>query len=144
MQVKAKTQAWLVLVALVLTVHLPFNLIQAQQSNETNGETETVTVSPIACWWRASASAVRVGEEFTLVLTCSMLETETTTVVADRSRLDPQVIQLQPFEVIDGPQAAESQTISSRFLQYEYTLQYIGEDFDQDLEIPPLEITYHV
>ena len=144
MQVNVKTQAWLVLVALVLTVHLPFNLIQAQQSNEINGETENITVSPIACWWRASASAVSVGEEFTLVLTCSMLETETTTVIADRSRLDPQVIQLQPFEVIDGTQATESQTTSSRFFQYEYTLQYIGEDFDQDLEIPPLEITYHV
>ena len=142
MQVKA--QAWLVLVALVLTVYFPFNLVQAQQSNGMNGETETITVSPIACWWRTSASAVHVGEEFVLVLTCSMLETETTTVVADRSRLDPQVMQLAPFEVIGGNQATESQTISSRFFQYEYTLQYIGEDFDQELEIPPLVITYHV
>lgn len=130
--------------ALVLAVHFPFNLVQAQQSNGTNGETENIAVSPIACWWRTSTSAVRVGEEFVLVLTCSVLETETTTVVADRSRLDPQAIQLPPFEVIGGTQAAESQTSSSRFFQYEYTLQYIGEDFDQDLEIPPLEITYHV
>jgi hypothetical protein len=144
MQVKAKAKAWLVLMALVLTVYFPFNLVQAQQSNGTNGEIENITVSPIACWWRTSTSAVRVGEEFILVLTCSVLETETTTVIVDRSRLDPQVVQLPPFEVIGGTQATESQTISSRFFQYEYTLQYIGEDFDQELEIPPLIITYYV
>ena len=58
-----------------------------------------VEVEPITCWWRSSTSAVRSGEPFTLTLTCQVVETETTKVVPDQSKLDPSVVQLQPFEV---------------------------------------------
>ena len=53
------------------------------------GATINVEADPIRCWWRTSASAVRVGEPFTVVLTCAVVENEATTVVPDQSRLEP-------------------------------------------------------
>ena len=38
--------------------------------------TEDVEVEPIICWWRTTTAAVRVGEQFGLTLTCSVVETE--------------------------------------------------------------------
>ena len=61
-----------------------------------------VEVEPITCWWRSSTSAVRSGEPFTLMLTCQVVETDTTKVVPDQSKLDPSVVQLQPFEIFGG------------------------------------------
>ena len=40
------------------------------------GATINVEADPIRCWWRTSASAVRVGEPFTVVLTCAVVENE--------------------------------------------------------------------
>ena len=37
---------------------------------------QTVQTDPLQCWWRTSAGAVRVGEPFTVVLTCAVLETD--------------------------------------------------------------------
>ena len=54
------------------------------------------------CWWRTSAGAVRVGEPFSLVLTCAVVETDAAKVVVDQSRLEPSVIQFAPFEVLGG------------------------------------------
>jgi hypothetical protein len=68
---------------------------------------EAVTLEPIECWSRTSTGAVRVGELFTLVLTCAVVETSSTTVVPDQSRLDPGVLQLPPFEVVRGTQATD-------------------------------------
>jgi hypothetical protein len=42
---------------------------------------ERVEVDPVTCWWRTSAAAVRVGEPFGVVLTCSLLQTEAARVV---------------------------------------------------------------
>ena len=79
----------------------------------------------------------RVGELFTLVLTCSVVETASTTVVPDQSRLDPGVFQIPPFEVVSGTQANDLRTATRRFFQYEYTVRYVGEDFDKDISLPP-------
>lgn len=106
--------------------------------------TETAEVAPIECWWRTSANSARVGQLFRVILTCSVLETTSTTVVPDQSRLDPSVLQLPPFEVISGFQAADLRTPSRRFFQYEYTLRYIGEDFGRDLALPQLPVSYRV
>ena len=57
---------------------------------------------PLQCWWRTSAGAVRVGEPFTVVLTCAVLETDAATVVVDQTRLEPSVVQFAPFEVLGG------------------------------------------
>ena len=40
-----------------------------------------VEVEPVTCWWRTGAVAVRVGETFAVVLTCSVLETEAARVI---------------------------------------------------------------
>lgn len=101
-------------------------------------------VPPIECWWRTGTSAVRVGEPFTVVLTCAVLETTATTVVPDQSRLDPTVLQLQPFEVTGGRQAPDLRTKTRRFFQYEYDVRYIGEEFGRDVALPALSLAYRV
>lgn len=105
---------------------------------------ETVTLEPIECWSRTSTNAARVGELFTLVLTCAVVETASTTVVPDQSRLDPGVLQIPPFEVVRGTQATDVRAGTRRFLQYEYTLRYVGEDFGKDVALPSVTISYRV
>ena len=105
---------------------------------------ETVTVEPIECWWRTSTGAARVGELFTLVLTCAVVESVETKVVPDQSRLDPGVLQLPPFEIVRGAQAADVRSGLRRFVQYEYTMRYIGEDVGRDVSLPALTVTYRV
>ena len=105
---------------------------------------EAVTLEPIECGWLTSTGAVRAGELFTLVLTCSVVETVSTTVVPDQSRLDPGVLQFPPFEVVRGTQANDLRTGTRRFFQYEYTLRYVWEEFGKAVSLPPLTISYHV
>lgn len=129
----------------VIALITPFQS-EAQQETApqraTAGMTET---APIACWRRTSSGAVRVGEHFTLVLTCAVVETEATTVVADESRLDPAVLQMPPFDVIGGTRAADLQTAVRRFFQYEYLLRVINEDvIGEDVSLPELTMTYRV
>ena len=103
------------------------------------------SADPIRCWWRTSASAVRVGEPFSLVLTCAVLENDTIKVVPDESRLDQSVMQLPPFEVVGGSHPADLRTDERRFFQYQYTLRVINERlFGRDVELPGLQITYRV
>ncbi len=111
---------------------------------QTTPASQNVELAPIACYWRTSTDAVRVGELFTLVLTCSVLDTAATTVVPDQSRFDPGALQLQPFEVRGGTQAPDLRTPNRRVFQYEYQLRYIGEDVGRDLQLPALTITYRV
>jgi len=104
-----------------------------------------VEVEPIKCWWRTSSSAVRSGEPFTLTLTCAVVETEANKVVPDFSKLDPQVVQLPPFEVIGGTHPGDVVVPGKRFFQYDYRLRLIAEDaFGNDVSIPPLEISYRI
>jgi hypothetical protein len=107
--------------------------------------TVDVEVEPITCWWRSSTSAVRSGEPFTLALTCQVVETESTKVVPDQSKLDPSVVQLQPFEVIGGSHAPDMRVPGKRFFQYEYQLRLINEGaFGADVDVPQLQISYRV
>ena len=137
-----------VVVTLALTLCHPFVAVGlAQAAGDTAQKaapTETVTLDPIGCWWRVSAGAVRVGEPFTLVLTCSVVESADTTVVPDRSKLDPGVLQMPPFEVVRGTEATDQRTGIHRLFQYEYTLRYAGEEFGRDISVPPLTIAYRV
>ncbi len=80
--------------------------------------TSDVEVDPISCWWRTTTRAVRAGEPFGLTLTCSVVETESTKVVPDLSRLDPAVVQLPPFEILSGTHAGDITVPGKRFLQY--------------------------
>src|SRR5688500_18636348 len=89
--------------------------------------TEDISVAPIECFTRTTAEAVRVGEPFTLVLTCAVLETAGTIVVPDESVLDAAVLQAAPFEIVDGTHPPDVRTTSRRVFQYEYRVHYIGE-----------------
>ena len=106
--------------------------------------TESLELVPIDCRWRANASAVRVGQPFSVVLTCSVIETASTIVAPDQSRLDPAVIDLQPFEVVGGQVGQEVRTPGYRHFQYEYDVRYFGELFGDDIPVPELTIDYRV
>jgi hypothetical protein len=107
--------------------------------------TVNVEADPIRCWWRTSASAIRVGEPLSLFLTCAIVENATTTVVPDQSRLDPSAMQLPPFEVIGGQREPDLHSDSRRFFQYQYNLRLISEEmFGRDVRIPSVQINYHL
>src|SRR5687767_4586421 len=80
----------------------------------------SVEVEPVTCWWRTGVSAVRVGEPFTLTLTCTILETDSARAIVDRGRLGTAAVQFAPYEVIGGRQSADEVTPSRRFIQYDY------------------------
>jgi hypothetical protein len=107
--------------------------------------TENIEADPIRCWWRTSASAVRAGEPFTLVLTCAIVDNESTSVVPDQSRLEPSAMQLPPFEVIGGQRGPDLHSDQRRFFQYQYKLRIINEElFGKDAHIPSIQVNYHI
>jgi hypothetical protein len=106
---------------------------------------QTVQTDPLQCWWRTSAGAVRVGEPFTVVLTCAVLETDDATVVVDQTRLEPSVVQFAPFEVLGGSHGADLRSDQRRFFQYEYRLRLIADGmFGKDAALPDTKISYRV
>src|SRR5712675_1182439 len=106
---------------------------------------QTVQTDPLQCWWRTSAGAVRVGEPFTVVLTCAVLETDAATVVVDQTRLEPSVVQFAPFEVLGGTHGADLRSDQRRFFQYEYRLRLIADGmFGKDVALPETKISYRV
>src|SRR5262245_32816700 len=106
---------------------------------------QNVETDPLQCWWRTSAGAVRVGEPFTVVLTCAVLETEAATVVVDQSKIEPSVVQFAPFEVLGGTHGADLRTDMRRFFQYEYRLRLIGEgQFGKDVPLPETKLSYRI
>jgi hypothetical protein len=107
--------------------------------------TRNVEVDPIRCWWRTTTGAVRIGETFTLVLTCAVLQNEAVQVVPDESRLVPAVMQMAPFEVVKGTHPGDLFEGDRRFFQYEYLLRLINPDeISKDVRIPDLLIHYRV
>jgi hypothetical protein len=108
-------------------------------------QTVDVEVEPITCWWRASTGSVRVGEPFSVVLTCAVVETAATRVVPDQSRLDPGVVQLPPFEVTGGAHGSDVRTVGRRFFQYEYQMRLVAENlFGAEATVPPVQVSYRV
>ena len=90
------------------------------------GNARTSSVDPIRCWWRTSAGAVRIGEQFDVSLTCAVLESEAVSVVVDESRLGNAVVQMAPFEVVSGSHPADLHAGIRRFFQYHYRLRLIN------------------
>ena len=106
---------------------------------------QTVPTDPLRCWWRTSGGAVRVGEPFSVVLTCAVVETEDAKVVVDQTRLEPSVVQYAPFEVLGGSHGADLRTEQRRFFQYEYRLRLIADGmFGRDVALPETKISYKV
>lgn len=106
------------------------------------GEVET---APIRCWWKTDRTSIRVGERFALTLTCSVIETRNVTVVPTLTQIDPGALQIPPFEVVGGSRRDDVVAPPWRYIQYEYTVRFLGEGyFGQDLTIPPLPVTYAI
>src|SRR4051795_10316365 len=106
---------------------------------------QDVQTDPLQCWWKTSAGAVRIGEPFTVVLTCAVVETDAATVVVDQTRLEPSVVQFAPFEVLGGFHGADLRTEQRRFFQYEYRLRLIGDGmFGKDVALPETKLSYRV
>jgi hypothetical protein len=106
---------------------------------------EPVEADAIRCWWRTDRAAVRMGEPFTAILTCAVLETASTKVVVDRSRLDHTVMAMPPFDVLGGEAPADVVTGARRFFQYAYQLRLLNDTaFGQDVSLAGLTIGYRI
>jgi hypothetical protein len=106
------------------------------------GDVET---DPIRCFWKTDRSSIIVGERFTLVLTCGVVDTDKIKAVPDYNQLEPSTIGLLPFEVVKGMRHEDVKASPWRYIQYEYTVRTIAEGlFDKELNIPPVKITYHI
>ena len=112
-------------------------------SAQAAGDTEQVDA--IRCWRRVSRNAVHVGERFTMTVTCSVVETDNARTLPDEATFAPESMDVAPFEVLDGERYEDIRTGPYRFFQYEYRLRVISEStFGEDVEIPPLDITYRI
>ena len=124
--------------ALALTTHLIAQTAQPPRAGQR-------AVEPIKCWWRSTATAVVVGERFTVTLTCGLVETDDIKTVTNRDNLEPAALTLTPFEVVGGKRHEDVVSGPWRYLQYQYTVRLIGNEFfDRDIAIPSLGITYNV
>ena len=118
--------------------------LAAQETQQPAGLTE-VELDPITCWWKTDRSAVHVGEQFTLLLTCNVIDTARVRVEADESDLAPSAIALVPFEVVGGTRFGDIQAPPRRYFQYAYTMRLVGDEFfGQDVDIPSMQVTYTV
>src|SRR5688572_23074469 len=106
------------------------------------GEVES---DPIRCWWKADRSAIRVGERFTLVLTCGVIETSSIKVVPAVNQLEPGAVSLTPFEAVAGTRHEDVVVAPWRYIQFEYSMRLLSEGFfGQDVNIPSLTVTYNL
>lgn len=106
------------------------------------GEVES---DPIRCWWKADRGAIRVGERFTLVLTCGVIETTSIKVVPAVNQLEPGAVSLTPFEAVTGNRHEDVVVPPWRYIQFEYSMRLLSEGFfGQDVNVPPLTVTYNL
>ena len=117
----------------------------AQSQSEDRNQRRGREADPILCWSRTTASAIRIGERFSLILTCALLETPGVKVVADESKLDPVALQVPPYEVVGGRHVSDVRTAERRFFQYEYELRLINDSsFGKEVPVPGVPVTYRV
>ena len=108
-------------------------------------ETDQVPVDALQCWRDIGRPSVTVGEPLTMTVTCAVIETDTATTVPNEVALAPETIDVSPFEVIEGQRFPDVRDGPWRYFQYQYTLRIIHEDlFGQDIEVPALELQYHI
>jgi hypothetical protein len=104
-----------------------------------------VAVAPIECWWKTDRSAIRVGEQFELTLTCAVLDTDRVKVAVDESSLAPSALHLVPFEIVSGQRFRDIRNSPRRFFQYQYVMRVLGEEFfDKEVSLPRLQLSYRV
>jgi hypothetical protein len=65
--------------------------------------------------------------------------------VVDESSLDPNSVQIEPFEVDGGNRSADVPSTGRRFFQYVYHLRLTSPDFfAKDVKLPEKKITYRI
>ncbi len=131
-------ERWLMLAAAgIVSLTAPVS-IAAQPAGET-------AIDGLTCWRRIEQAAVYVGERFGMTVTCRLVEIGDARTVLETAALEPEAIDVNPFEVIGGEQFAPVEDGVFRFLQYRYTLRLIEEgSFGDDVELPPLDLTYRI
>ena len=106
---------------------------------------ETVGVEAIRCWRRVSRNAVYAGQPFTLTVTCRLIETDQARTVIDEVALQPETMDVAPFEITDGQRFTDITTGPRRLVQYQYTLRLIAEDyFGQNAVVPTMDLPYRI
>jgi hypothetical protein len=104
-----------------------------------------IDAKPIECWSKTDKPAVHVAEQFRLILTCRIVESQRVSVAPNLAHLEPGAIQLAPFEVLDGERHDDIRSGIWTYFQYAYVLRLIVEDaFGLDVPIPPLAIQYSI
>lgn len=104
-----------------------------------------VASDSIRCWWKTDKDAVLVGEQFTLALTCGVIENSRIRVAADAKQFEATALPLAPFEVLGSTPHDDIHSPPWRYFQHEYTVRLLGEGFfGQDVDIPALKLTYSV
>jgi hypothetical protein len=130
-------------IALAAAVLLPS--AAAAQTAPAPPRPDQVESDPIRCWWKTDRTAVRVGERFTIVLTCGVIETGPITVVPAANQLEAGAIQLTPFEVVSGLRRDDIVSAPWRYLQFEYVVRLMNDGFfGQDVNVPALTVTYNL
>lgn len=131
----------LLVLALLWAGGQPGGAAAAGAQSEVAGE----PTDALRCWRRVAAGFVRVGEHFTMTLTCRVVETDRARAVPDLAGLEPETLDAPPFDVLRGERFADVRAGAERLFQYHYTLRLGGEDhFGADVEIPPLELNYRI
>jgi hypothetical protein len=130
---------WLMVATLVVIVGIAEVLVPGASAQA------QVASDPIRCWWKTDATAVGVGERFTLLLTCGVIETSSVTVVPAVTQLQPGALSIAPFEVVGGRRLEDVVASPWRYLQFEYDVRLLSEGFfGQDVTIPAVTVTYNV
>ena len=130
---------WLMVATLVVIVGIAEVLVPDASAQA------QVASDPIRCWWKTDATAVGVGERFTLLLTCGVIETNSVTVVPAVTQLQPGALSIAPFEVVGGRRLEDVVAPPWRYLQFEYDVRLLSEGFfGQDVTIPAVTVTYNV
>ena len=122
-------------------------LLAALGTNAEAGQAESdgAQVDAVRCWRRVDRNAIQVGQPFSMTLTCRMVETELGRAAPDLVGLEPETIDLPPFEVLDGERFPDVVDGSRRLFQYRYTLQLVSEShFGEDVVIPPIALNYRI
>ena len=108
-------------------------------------ELEEVQLDALQCWRDIAVQSTIIGEPFAMLVTCAVVETDTATTVPNEVALAPETIDVSPFEVIEGQRFTDVRDGPWRYFQYQYRLRIIDEEFfGQDVEIPALELQYHI
>jgi hypothetical protein len=119
--------------------------VAAAQTTASGPREGEVASDPIRCWWKADRTAVRVGERFGLVLTCSVIETAAITVVPALNQLEPGAMSITPFEVVYGTRGDDVVVPPWRYVQFDYDVRLLSDGFfGQDVMIPALTVTYNL